>query len=69
MMGVQSVIFPKSKWTISESRAWLRSHKYMGLDVDIKPNFLRFRQVDPSKYKKYRTTKLPDGIELVVGYQ
>lgn len=68
MSQVQSVIFNKGKWNIGAARHWLRTHHYVGLDVDVKPNSLRFRQLPPTTYKKYRTTPLPDGIELVVGY-
>jgi len=36
--------------------------------VDIKPNFIRFHQFDPSRYKKYRIKKIKLTVEMVIGF-
>lgn len=69
-MITQSVIFERSIWTISKAREWLKSHKYIQMEVDKKPHFYRFRQLNPEEFKKesFRTKKLDNsGIELVIG--
>lgn len=44
-LELQSLIFPKKYWTLSEARRWLRDHGYKS-SVDVKPNVYRFRQED-----------------------
>lgn len=65
-LKVQSVMFPKSRWSRSEARAWLREHGYHGLAVDEKPNTLRYRQVDPKRCGMFRTITFGKGIKAVV---
>jgi len=72
---VQSVIFDKNKYDIKSSRKWLKENGYKSSKVDIEPNTLRFRQLDPKKmekegYTKYRNKKLgKSGISLVISYK
>jgi len=67
---VQSVIFARQYWSTTRARKWLRKHKFVwNSKVDIKPNFIRFRQFDPSRYKKYRIKKIKPTVELVIGYK
>ncbi len=67
---IQSIIFDKKVWDLSNAKKWLKKH---GLkhSVDEKPNFLRFRQVDPKLlkkdgYNKYRTIKLNNDVEMII---
>ncbi len=48
----QSVVFPKSDFTITQAKDWLRRHDLKTSKVDIKPNTLRFRQHPPSVCQK-----------------
>jgi len=67
---VQSVIFARKYWSTTRAQKWLRKHNFVwNSKVDIKPNFIRFRQFDPSRYKKYRIKKIKPTVELVIGYK
>lgn len=71
---IQTVLFDKSQWTNSKAVKWLKKHGYNGFDVDEKEDTLRYRQYDPEYiktlgFKKYRTKKLPGGIDLVIVYK
>lgn len=67
-MPVQSVVFRKGPWTTPAAQAWLRARGFAGLDVDEKPETLRFRQIDPEPGGKYFTKTLahPPGVQLVI---
>jgi len=70
MSIIQSVIFNKDKWNITDSKAWLNEHGYKSPKVDETENFLRFRQAKPLKTYSYITKKLgKTGIELIIGYE
>jgi len=65
----QSVIFARCYWLITRARKWLHKHGFVwDSKVDIKPNFIRFCQFDPSRYKKYRIKKIKPTVELVIGF-
>ena len=72
---VQSVIFKKEKFSVSQAKKWLKDHKYKVVKVDKTPTMLRFRQVPPIDVEKqgltvYRTKPLGDsGVDLVIAYQ
>ncbi len=74
---VNSVIFPKSGYTIGSARLWLKNHKFTSngkVDMEYRPNFLSFRQNSPEAmdkhgYKRYVTKKLPNGVEIVMAYK
>lgn len=65
---VQSVIFPKEKFSISQARKWLKDHHYGGKKVDTTENFYRFRQMKPMKGGRYTTMTLPNGVEIILHY-
>jgi len=70
---VQSVIIPKSKFTEKESNDWIIKNNYSDKGKKIKnyksTNFYRFRQIPPSHFEKksFRTKKLKNGIDLIMG--
>jgi len=67
---VQSVIFARQYWSTTTAQKWLCKHWFIwNSKVDIKPHFIRFRQFDPSRYKKYRIKKIKPTVELVIGYK
>lgn len=68
-MFIQSVIFEKKKWTVEKAKKWLKLHKFKYGDIDEKEKIIRFRQIDPSKFKKFKTHKIKDkNITLVFGF-
>lgn len=66
-MRVQSLIFPRDKWTKPEARAWLKSHGYKSRSVDETSQSYRFRQEDPDQFDVLRTKSFGDNIKAVVG--
>jgi hypothetical protein len=68
MSHVQSVLFPRTDFTIPKAVKWLQDHNYVSYSIDTKPNFFRFRQFYPVPGGRYRTRVLPNGIELVLLY-
>jgi hypothetical protein len=63
---IQSVIFPKSKFSVLEAVKWIEEHKYLHTKVDETENFYRFRQHDPIPGVRYYTKTLPNGVELII---
>lgn len=65
---VQSVLIPRSKFSLSEARAWIKSHGYHSGKVDVTDAYYRFRQAEPGRFDRIRTKELPGGIKLLVGF-
>lgn len=68
---VQSVLFDKTKYTIPQAVRWLDLHNYRHYKVHTTGRFHRFRQYDPPMAphrEQYRTEKLGNGIEFVIGF-
>jgi hypothetical protein len=69
-LRVQSILFPKSKFTLKTAKSWLISHgykiSYYGKPIQSETNFWRSRQRKPNKNYKYVTEILPNGIRLVL---
>lgn len=63
---VQSLLFPKSDYSVSEAKKWASKHKYKSSKVDVTDNFIRLRQKDPGKFSTFRTKLLGDGIKAVL---
>ena len=65
---VQSLLFPRSRFTTAEAKSWARSHGYRAGKVDTTARYVRLRQSDPSKFARMRTIKFgSSGIKAVVG--
>lgn len=64
-MHIQSVVFPKSRFTQKQALKWLYEHGYKYNKIDITHNMYRFRQHDPSGLSYY-TKVLPNGVHLIV---
>ena len=58
---VQSVLFHKDYWSPSKARGWLSKGKlkYGRLDRPNGGLYYRFRQEDPSKFKRHRVMEVP----------
>lgn len=71
MLGVQSVRFRKSKFTLHEAK---KIAKDMGFKVSVSPNpqylnWRAFRQIQPNKFKpnSFRVKIVNKDIHLIVG--
>ena len=56
---VQSFLFDMDIWSIWEAQNWLNKHgfKYKSVDVPETGKYVHFRQKDPKKFIKLRTSK------------
>ncbi len=66
-MAIQSVLFNRATWTVPRARGWLIRNGFTAYKVHTTENYHRFRQYDPRR-EKYRTQKIGNGIEYVIGY-
>ena len=67
-MKVQSLLFPRDKFTTAQAKAWAKKHGYKHGKVDVTAHYIRMRQRDPSDFKTERTIPLGDsGVKAVVG--
>ena len=64
-MLIQSIVFPKDKFSQSEAVKWLYKHNYNFGKVDITPHTYRFRQHEPQN-GTYYTETLPNDVKLVI---
>jgi hypothetical protein len=65
---VQTLLFPRSKYTTAQAKAWAKRHGYKFAKVDIRPETIRIRQHVPSRYKRLRTIELGRDVSAVVGF-
>jgi len=68
---VHTVVFPQDEWTLKQAVKWLYAHGYKAPKVDYEANTMRFRQIDPKKFKRFATKIVnSDGkkINLVIGF-
>lgn len=69
-MTVQSLLFPKDKWTAEAARAWIGSHdEFADHGVDETEEYYRFRQADPATFAdgSMRTIDFGQNIRAIVG--
>lgn len=62
---IQSVIFDKSIYSLKEAKDWLDERNFK-TEVDEKPNYYRFRQVEPNPKYHYYTKELQPGLKIIV---
>lgn len=64
---LQSVIFDKNIWTLTEARHWLMKHKLRPIkSVHITANYYRFRMNEPVPNARYYTKEIDDGVLFVI---
>lgn len=62
-MVIQSVLFSKKQWTTSKAKEYLKKHNLSNeYGVDITLHYLRYRQTQPTKKKKYYSKDMGNGI-------
>ena len=66
---VQTLLFDKDRFSLSDAKAWARRHNWKASDVDEKENFIHLRQEDPSHFQRIRTVYLGGrGVQARVGW-
>jgi len=69
---VQTLIFPRPRYSPSRAKAWARAHNYaVRKEPDIKEHTIRIRQRNPSEFEggSFRTISLgKSGVKAVVGH-
>lgn len=70
MTKIQSVLFPKDRFTLREAIVWLEGYGFsIPSKVDITPNYLRFRQFKPNRNHRMRTIDIGEnGIKFIIDY-
>jgi hypothetical protein len=67
---VQALLFPTSRFTVAQAKAWATRHDWRSNDVDVKPEFIHLRQESPSVFKRIRTKYLGGrGVQAHVGWE
>lgn len=66
---VQSLLFPRPKFTVESAREWAVRHGWYKDDVDVKDKFIHLRQRVPGRFKKIRTVYFGgSGVQARVGW-
>jgi hypothetical protein len=59
---IQTIIFPKDRWTLARARSWLTDHDFTQDKIDETERSYRFRQLDPGQFVRIRPICLmPNG--------
>lgn len=67
---VQSLLFPRSRFTPSKAKAWARAHSFKSGKVDVTGNYVRLRQEPPGKFGRMRTIQFKNTpVKAVVGFR
>ncbi len=67
-MAVQSILFDRKIWNITKAKNWLKMNKFKSKKVDVKTNTLRFRQINPKNFKRFRSKKITSSITFIIGF-
>lgn len=63
---VQSLLFPKDKFTISEAKKWARDHDFSVKKAVTEGNFRRLRILNPNECESIRTMNFGRGIRALL---
>ena len=66
--GVQSILIPTDRYTLSQSKKWVKDYKFLASKVDVTGQYYRFRQFNPLSSKKYRNKTIGDGIIFILEF-
>ena len=69
---VQTLLFDSSLFNVGQAKSWAKRHGFRFGKVDTgggRASFIRLRQVDPAEIAEgsFRTIRMTDGIEAVIG--
>jgi len=70
---IQSICFPRDKFSIRQALKWITQHNFKITKVDVSKSLYRIRQYDPDElkqkgYDKYYVKVLNNGIEFVIAF-
>lgn len=66
---VQTLLFPRDRFTEAKAREWAHRHDWKFGDVDVKDHFIHLRQEDPARFTRIRTVFLGgSGVQARVGW-
>jgi hypothetical protein len=66
---VQTLIFPRSRFTPAEAKAWAHAHNFKSGKVDMTEHSIRLRQEDPARFSRMRTIRMGSSpVQAVVGF-
>lgn len=76
-MSIQAVRFDRKKWTQPAANAWMASHGYNYIRLDVTPGQFRFRVRQPGQFrrmvaftpKKKDGTPSKRGVSFILGYR
>lgn len=66
---LHAILFPKSKFTLEQSKQWLKNHNYIYIHNRQTKNIWRFRIREQIKGYNFYTYILPNKIELIYMYK
>lgn len=70
MSKIQSVEFNKNFWNILSAHQWLINHNiYPVKSPDVTDKFIHFRIRNPSQFKRIRTIKTKDNLNIIIGFK
>jgi len=61
---IQSLIFPKNKFSESEAKKWAKSQGFKAPKTDVTENSIRIRQFSPTKIKSGACRTIPLGSDV-----
>lgn len=64
---VQTILFPKRRFTVAKAKMWAKKHGYRYGKVDTTKNYHRLRQLDPKKVKVRATITISKDILAIIG--
>jgi hypothetical protein len=65
-MKTQSVLIPRSSFSLLKAKDWVQGNGFKIKKIDITSNFFRFRQMQPTHKGFYSMKTLPNGVKLVL---
>ncbi|MCP3684468.1 MAG: hypothetical protein GY861_17525 [bacterium] len=70
-MEIQTLLFPKGKFSAASATKWAKSHGYKAIKTHITEKYIRVRQKPPGRYNIFRTINLKNGggIKAVIAKQ
>ena len=67
---VQSILVPRSKFSVEEAKHWASHHGFKASKVDVTDQYIRLRQRDPKGLGRMRTIRFgTGGVKAVVGWR
>ena len=70
-LELHNIYFMRSQWSEKEAHKWLQQHGYKIKQKDLKKQDIatewRFNQMPKTKFKRFVTKILPNGVHMIFG--